>query len=183
MKKILFIVFVILSTSASSQTTMDSLKNKKWISRGGDKDLTRTYFFYAFTDSLVCIGFGASPYKNKRKTILNKCFYVPYYLSDNIDKRFDKDKVGKNKNGIYIITEQSLGHPVLEYLKIYEILELNKNVLKYRRVSTDYCSDIICAFVNEGYISNKKIFNIKAKKDTKYYSKEMEKYLDSKKQN
>lgn len=50
---------------------------------------------------------------------------IAYYLSDEMEQTFDPDKVGKAKNGIYIIQER----PIKPKVNIYRIIDIDKNAL------------------------------------------------------
>jgi len=50
--------------------------------------------------------------------------YQPFYLSDTVDARFDDSKVGKNRNGKYLIIKGEPGNEVGSFA-VFEILKLN----------------------------------------------------------
>ncbi len=52
-----------------------------------------------------------------------------YYLSDKVDKKFDFSKVGKSKNGRYIIENGNIRNTDKFFLETFEIIELTKNKL------------------------------------------------------
>ena len=101
------------------------LTEKEWVLRIPGKTYYATYFF---TDrehvSKSFINDGV-------KTDLNTKYL--YYLSDEIEKTFQLDSVGKSKKGKYIV---SLSNPDIEKANVehHEILELTKTTLKTRHV-------------------------------------------------
>lgn len=111
----LFFCTAIMSLQGQNKSDMDILMKYKWDQQ-----------FLSEKEYKFCMTFSS--------TIENdKFIYVgetisgdnSYYLSDKAEFKFDNDKVGKEKNGKYLIMKS------LENGKIscYEILELNESKL------------------------------------------------------
>jgi len=115
-KRLLYITALILigiTNSAfvygQSGSTLDKLQGKTWRSqsRGGDpRD-------YKFTRS------------DKIYIIQNESWSRPFYLSDQIETKFDFNKVGKIENGKYIIVEGYDPDDKFFSVFVYEILKLD----------------------------------------------------------
>ncbi len=89
MKKLLTVAFLFITIGLSAQTTIEQLKNKKWIARvnnGRDRYYEKMMIF---TDS-IC----------KRGNL-----FYRYYLSNSKENMFKENKIGKKKSGKYIVFE------------------------------------------------------------------------------
>jgi hypothetical protein len=103
-----------------NKTTMDLLKSTKWQMMNKDSIPTGLYIKYD-KDS-----FNSDIY-NQGKEYKNKDLY---YLSDDIDTIFEKQKVGKNLNGRFIV--EHLGNPPI----VMEIIKITPTELVLRNIRT-----------------------------------------------
>jgi len=125
MKKILLLFLFMISVINSYSQTFDLsiLTSSKWNKTSPvDPDCTIKFRFdnsYCYVD----LYFTESKrlYSNTRK----------YYLSDTKPSTFDKSKVGKNKNGEYLImlTENKLEGKNIETMSGYQIIDVAQNKL------------------------------------------------------
>ena len=107
---------IVLTDSISSDTTsqLAILKSKKWVMEGQGG----YYLVYLFSDSL------RTNYEDD--FLLGSC---EFYLSDSMDLKFDKQKIG-TKNGKYIIEKMAYPYDgTNDNTIIYKIHELNSNTL------------------------------------------------------
>ncbi len=78
-----------------------------------------TYLGEFYTES----GIGVFVFNKGELIVSDRC--VPYYLSNEADSTFDESKVGKNKNGKYLI-KRTLGTKIVY---VYEVLKLDSDSL------------------------------------------------------
>ena len=116
----MFFIMVVNLTSVISygQTSfkLNDLQGKVWVQQGLGNQLDE------------------EQYENQTLIItLNKTYTVKfeYYLSDNLENSFDQSKVGKIKEGKYIIRRALRDNSGQEPIRVsaFEIIELNQNKL------------------------------------------------------
>ena len=124
MKKILlFFLFMISVTNSYSQTfDLSILTSGKWSVTSPVFDHTTEYNFdnsYCYVDLY---------FTESKKSYL---WTRKYYLSDTKPSTFDKSKVGKNKNGKYLIMliENKLDGKTIETVIGYKIINVAQNKL------------------------------------------------------
>ena len=125
MKKILLLFLFMISVINSYSQTFDLsiLTSGKWNKTSPvDPDCTTKYRFnnsYCYLD--VYFTESKRLYSKTRK----------YYLSDTKPSTFDKSKVGKNKNGKYLImlNETNLEGKNIATMLCYEIINVTQNKL------------------------------------------------------
>jgi hypothetical protein len=124
----LFIVFLMLglSSSLSAQTfSINSLVGKTWraVSGYNGSDIVdySIYFYNTYAHFTI---------KHKKDSQSSYVVEEDYYLSDMKVKSFDRTKVGKNKNGKYIIVGEPGKSNKIEHIWTIESLTSNKLVLK-----------------------------------------------------
>ena len=125
MKKILLLFLFMISVINSYSQTFDLsiLTSGKWnVTSPVDPDCTTKYHF----DNSYCY---VDVYFTEFKRFYSKT--RKYYLSDTKPSSFDKSKVGKNKNGKYLImlSETKWEGKVLETMSCYKIISAAQNKL------------------------------------------------------
>ncbi len=117
------LAIIISSISISAQTTMDKLIGKDWELQFSSGNHPSEGFHFTETESLYF-----TYYYGRRETT------TPYYLSDTIDKVFDNSKIGKAKNGQYIIANPRFrptpNDPWKRLTAVFKIIVLNDTVLQ-----------------------------------------------------
>ncbi|RLT77791.1 hypothetical protein D7V95_01770 [bacterium J10(2018)] len=124
MKWPVFIIFGIMSfLPTNAQTTMDKLIGKDWELQFSSGNHPSEGIHFTETESLYF-----TYYYGRRETT------TPYYLSDTIDKVFDNSKIGKSKNGKYIIANPRFrptpNDPWKRLTVVFKIIVLNDTVLQ-----------------------------------------------------
>ena len=124
----LFIVFLMLglSSSLSAQTfSINSLVGKTWRAvsgyNGSDMVDYSIYFYNTYAHFTI---------KQKKDSKSSYVIDENYYLSDMKYTFFDRTKVGKNKNGKYIIVGEPGNSNKVAHTWTIESLTSNKLVLK-----------------------------------------------------
>jgi hypothetical protein len=107
-----------ISCAQENKTTLELLQGKDWEMRTSVNMSTQS----KYTDKQV------SYYLNGEFAVSNY-----FYLSDNIEKSFNKIKVGKNQNGKYIIEENAPDN-----IGVFEIIELNEEKLEIRYIKHEH---------------------------------------------
>jgi hypothetical protein len=124
MKKILLLLFMISVINGFSQTFDRSiLTSGKWnVTSPVDPGYTTKYHF----DNSYCY---LDVYFTRLKRL--RSWTRKYYLSDIKPSTFDKSKVGKNKNGKYlvILSENKLEGKIIETMSCYLIISVAQNKL------------------------------------------------------
>ena len=129
----IFLSFIMLFISVSfnlsfSQTKKDAQKilmSKTWCwYEEGYKDGQPQLRFIFTKDSITSYVVGNKAYDNMKATI-------PYYLGDQKNVYFDDQKVGKVKNGKYIIEK------LINEIYIMEIISIDKNEIKFKAPTND----------------------------------------------
>ncbi|WP_455586327.1 hypothetical protein [Bacteroides sp.] len=113
---LLSFVCIIQLWGQEKKSAMDILTSKGWKWQSTVKGYNE---YYEFTKN-ECIWTICFDQKKEEGTVENR----PYYLSETKDTVFNKQKVGKNNEGKYLIFLQK-NHEIL----VFEILELNENKL------------------------------------------------------
>ena len=125
MKKILLLFLFMISVINSYSQTFDLsiLTSSKWNKTSPvDPDCTIKFRF----DNSYCY---VDLYFTESKKLFSRT--RKYYLSDTKPSTFDKSKVGKNKNGEYLImlTENKLEGKNIETMSGYQIIDVAQNKL------------------------------------------------------
>ncbi|NJN25736.1 MAG: hypothetical protein HC819_07120 [Cyclobacteriaceae bacterium] len=101
----------------AQKSTLDLLQQCKWEQRANNM----IYHTQKFTQDSLYIYY--------RETML--IGVVDYYLSDTIVSEFDPDKVGKIRNGKYII------YRIKDNVSVLEIIELTPEILKTKSLAAN----------------------------------------------
>ena len=111
------LMFIGLSVNSQGKSNMDVLTSGKWYWDFGSQGVANMGYYFT-TDSMVF--WALKPERDGQKMLYAGSLY---YLSDKIDSVFDSSKVGKNKDGKYIISYD------YSKLYVYEIESLNETEL------------------------------------------------------
>ena len=122
----LIILFILVEIyplfSQNNKDVMDILTSKTWYCDENDNGMKDDYpqVRFSFTqDSLKFFIYGDKAYENFDTL-------SPFYLSDEKDDEFDQDKVGKIKNGRYVIQN------LLGEIRIMEIVSIEDEKIIFR---------------------------------------------------
>lgn len=115
----LFCMFLTIHVQAQTtkETTMELLTHATW---EHGKHIYGDYRRKVFNDSVM-----TDWYKDQYGHLVRTEYPMKYYLTDKEEKAFDKTKIGKIKNGKYIMAINPHGGFIC-----YRILELSKGQLK-----------------------------------------------------
>lgn len=151
MKQLFTIAMILLTMGLSAQTTtLEKLKNKKWVDRRYENKYKygiTAYYFTANSHTMFNAGKDGTP---SCKPDFNK-----FYLSDTEDFIFKDEKVGKATEGKYLVC------------KMFDKVNYGKNacVLKILKITEDELHVVTAKtghrhiFKSEGYISDREIEN------------------------
>jgi hypothetical protein len=125
-KKTITISFILSALSfiscAQEKTTLELLQGKFWIVQNPDGN-----------------GKGGITYTNKKESHYYKDDLLgssDFYLSETIEKNFDKTKVGKNKIGKYIIGGNDPND--LKNITVLEIIKISEERLEVRNIEQEF---------------------------------------------
>lgn len=115
----LFCMFLTIHVQAQTtkETTMELLTHATW---EHGKPIYGDYRHKVFNDSIM-----TDWHKDQYGHLVRTEYPMKYYLTDKEEKAFDKTKIGKIKNGKYIMAINPHGGFIC-----YRILELSKEQLK-----------------------------------------------------
>lgn len=113
-------------TYGQNVTTQEKLMSKTWKLQQINIDNFLVTIKYTSEKETV-----TATYKKEQHSISNS-----YYLSNEVNWKFNKQKVGKIKEGKYIIVNMIVGPQGKKYeeVQIYEILQLTNKTLKIKVV-------------------------------------------------
>lgn len=123
---ILWTISTIHITYGQNVTTQEKLMSKTWKLQQTNIDNLLVTIKYTSEKTIK-----TATYKKDQHSISNS-----YYLSDEVNWKFNKQKVGKIKEGKYIIVIMIVGPQGKKYeeVEIYEILQLTNTTLKIKVV-------------------------------------------------
>ncbi len=125
---ILVMIIALVVSTAEAKSTMELLINKEWYEFDFSKMKAKETYYEKYTGTQRLI-VSADEEGNTKMRVQR------YYLSYKWEDRFDTTKVGKNRNGKYIILQgarnKSGGYNVI----CYEIAELSESQLHTKNVS------------------------------------------------